>query len=438
MIHFWSKKVCIVLSIILMGFILHPIYTNSSHKATVEKTHGIVQSSLNDSDWEDIQVGAQLDTNHYVQTSTDSFCDIAVDKKNKFRLKESTKVKIEKLWDLDPAKNTGIVKIISINLMEGEISSKLDDLPDGTEYEVVSPISVAGAKGTGFSIRYHRRLRRTHCQVYDHAIVVKSVSNPKQITTVKQYQSIEVAPWDNAILYADGTGVISDHIFGKGYAQNQIKNQRSIVAIGETSDEAYQQLKTILLNIHVQTELTIGSFLLQNLEKADNFYNLIDSLPLQTRNGKFAIELSLDKIESNLNISLPQRAGNIRSISLGEYGKLFGAKARVTTKRAAQIDAYRKLAESIYGIVIDSQTTVQDFATQNDIVVTKVKGLVQGAQIISSTYFSDGSVMVRLKMNGNLIPEQLSSQVGPVFGSTYMSGPNLISFSSFEEFKKIL
>jgi len=437
MIKIWSKKVNIVLFFFSLGFIILPIYTSSNQKATVEKTYGTVQSSLNESDWKDILKGTQLDSNQFVQTSIDSFCDIAIDTKNKFRLKESTKIKIEKLWEPDPEKNNGIVKIISINLMEGEISSKLDDLPEGTQYEVVSPISVAGAKGTGFSIRYRRRTRTAHCHVYEHAVLVRSVSSPNQITTVNQFQSIEVAPWDDAILFAEGTGVISDKIFGKGYAQKQL-GKRSIIASGGTSEEAYTQLKSILLNIHVQSDLTIGSYLLQNLDKSESFYQLIDSLPLQTDGEKFTLELPLEKVESNLNITLPGRTNTIRVISLGEYGKLFGAKARVTTKRAAQIDAYRKLAESIYGIVIDSQTTVRDYATSDDIVVTKVEGLVKGAQIVSTIYFSDGSVMVQLKMNGNLVPKQLSSQLGPVFGSTYMSGPSLISFSSFEEFKKIL
>ncbi|MEZ0372757.1 MAG: VWA domain-containing protein [Candidatus Sericytochromatia bacterium] len=55
---------------------------------------------------------------------------------------------------------------------------------------------------------------------------------------------------------------------------------------------------------------------------------------------------------------------------------------RLMAQRAATLDAYRQLTECVYGVQIDSETTVRDFVTQNDEVRAKTTGLLRGARVV--------------------------------------------------------
>jgi hypothetical protein len=117
-----------------------------------------------------------------------------------------------------------------------------------------------------------------------------------------------------------------------------------------------------------------------------------------------------------------------------EYGKKFGALARVTTKRAAVTDCYRKLAEKIYGVVIDSSTTVENFAVKDDTIRTTVQGIVRGARETSSQYFSDGSVRVTMETAGARVKEDLTPLAGNIFGSDCIPGAEILTPADFDEF----
>jgi len=71
-----------------------------------------------------------------------------------------------------------------------------------------------------------------------------------------------------------------------------------------------------------------------------------------------------------------------------------GSEAKLMAVRAAEMDARRLLVEKVYGVRIDAQTTVKDFAVQNDQVRAKVDTFMAGAQISEPTYMDDGSVQV--------------------------------------------
>jgi len=71
-----------------------------------------------------------------------------------------------------------------------------------------------------------------------------------------------------------------------------------------------------------------------------------------------------------------------------------GTEAKLMAERAATVDALRNLAEKVYGVYIDSQTTVRDFVTQNDVIRAEVQTYMQGADVIDTRVKADGSVEV--------------------------------------------
>ena len=75
------------------------------------------------------------------------------------------------------------------------------------------------------------------------------------------------------------------------------------------------------------------------------------------------------------------------------------AQARLMTERAAKADALRNLLETVKGVRVDSETTVENFTAKSDRVLTRVSGIVVGARVVNTRYLSDGGVEVTVEVN---------------------------------------
>ncbi len=83
-----------------------------------------------------------------------------------------------------------------------------------------------------------------------------------------------------------------------------------------------------------------------------------------------------------------------------------GPGARIKALRAAEMDARRNLVEQLYGVQIDSTTTVRDFVLENDEVNADVTAFMSGARRVGEPqYNEDGSVEVTVEIElDGLIP----------------------------------
>lgn len=68
-------------------------------------------------------------------------------------------------------------------------------------------------------------------------------------------------------------------------------------------------------------------------------------------------------------------------------------RGKLMARRAAIVDAQRNLLESIKGISVDSETTMENYIVTSDLVRTKINGVVTGARVISEE-FKDGTYHV--------------------------------------------
>ena len=75
------------------------------------------------------------------------------------------------------------------------------------------------------------------------------------------------------------------------------------------------------------------------------------------------------------------------------------AQARLMAERAAKADALRNLLETVKGVRVDSETTVESYTTKSDRVMTRVSGIVIGARGVDTRYLSDGGVEVTVAVN---------------------------------------
>ena len=82
---------------------------------------------------------------------------------------------------------------------------------------------------------------------------------------------------------------------------------------------------------------------------------------------------------------------------------------KIMAKRAAELDAYRRLAQRLMDIRIDSKTTVRDACLENDEIVASLSQLVKGAEPTSIRYLDDGSCEVELRVTKRDIVRAVSN-----------------------------
>lgn len=93
--------------------------------------------------------------------------------------------------------------------------------------------------------------------------------------------------------------------------------------------------------------------------------------------------------------------GVIEAIGIGVPSSMAKspAQARLMARRAAIVYAQRNLLETVGGVKVTAETTVQNLETTSDIVKTQLTGIVKGAKIIDEQQMSDGSYQVTLQIN---------------------------------------
>jgi len=81
------------------------------------------------------------------------------------------------------------------------------------------------------------------------------------------------------------------------------------------------------------------------------------------------------------------------------------AHQRLMAIRAAKLDAYRALAEQVYGQQLDATTTVADMMVQNDTFRAKVEGVVYGAVLVSIAPAADDTYEATLSLDKAVVQD---------------------------------
>ncbi len=96
-------------------------------------------------------------------------------------------------------------------------------------------------------------------------------------------------------------------------------------------------------------------------------------------------------------------AGAILAQAAGARGdalaEKYAAQNKLLAMRAARVDAMRKLAERINGLVISSETSVKDFVAESDVIQSSMMGWLRGMREVGKpTYTPDGICEVTLEV----------------------------------------
>lgn len=88
----------------------------------------------------------------------------------------------------------------------------------------------------------------------------------------------------------------------------------------------------------------------------------------------------------------PRERVKITGIGYGAestFSAYTSGQRRLMAIRASKLDAYRALAEQLYGIKIDSNTAISTLTAKNDSFRARVNAVVRGARVVSVTPMAD-------------------------------------------------
>lgn len=119
--------------------------------------------------------------------------------------------------------------------------------------------------------------------------------------------------------------------------------------------------------------------------------------PLPCAGVALAAETQLERAESEIDWTRGENSA-IYAIGVGRPPADIQAGGIALARRAAIVDAQRRLVEIIKGVQIDADTLMQDLIIQSDTVKTRVSAAITGAQIVDEGTNADGSYYVRMRV----------------------------------------
>ncbi|ODC02557.1 hypothetical protein BFW38_02350 [Terasakiispira papahanaumokuakeensis] len=78
--------------------------------------------------------------------------------------------------------------------------------------------------------------------------------------------------------------------------------------------------------------------------------------------------------------------------------RLNSSQRKLMAMRASKLDAYRALAERVYGIRVEGSSTVESLAARDDDLHAYVDSIVRGAKVISTYALEDGAYETTLEL----------------------------------------
>jgi len=409
--------------------------------------------------WGATALGEMYTSGSELKTGRRSYIEVEFDDSNGFRIKGDTQVRVEKIFEAAEDESGKVIRLVELQVIDGEVNARLTRIPDDARVDVTCPTAVAGATGTGFTFAFDRAAARAIVKVAEHRVLVQARDRTDKSVTVNALEQVEVQSWKDGKITATGRGVLSEKVLGhefvEGFRQQADEAKVSARATAAAPDDldgvearraeseaaalnaARTALTAIVMQLAVSESITVGDLLARDTPAAARVYEIINAAePIGTEFASdnsctVVIEASLAAIGQALGRDLTATIASVREIPKEDYVRIFGADALTTTKRAAEVDAKRRLAGKLNGSIIARGRTLHDESLRNGRVRTTVLGVVEGAIIEQEQYFSDGSVALLMSCRLTKIVENFPELVG----DTFLSSPEPVVFTDFEDYR---
>ena len=429
----------------------------SKQAATVTAARGECFSGLELAALKPAAVGSGVMAGTWLKTGKKSFMEVLFIDSNAFRLKSQTEARLESLGGLSKTGNK-VVRLVRLDLISGETGVKLSKLPPNYMVQVSTPAAVAGASGTGFSVAFDKIKSSSVVKVFENAVEVVSRDMKGKQVQVQPMQQVEAFPWSEGWIKGTGHGVLSERILGYEFIEQHRYEPEEIkiiatgsAGIGEdtavdrektayeaATADARSSMAAIIIPMHINDHSAIADLLRDNTELTKKVYQIIAESKVtgqKISNGTAEVTVQIDLTALSKAVAKDMTAvlATVEEISKKEYRRKFGNKAYLTTKRAAEADGHRRLAEKLYGSVIDASTSMRDLGAKDKQVAITIKGVVQGARIAAARYFADGSIALDLAAPAAGIRQQL----GPEVGQNFLSSAQPVLVTDFAQYQAL-
>lgn len=107
------------------------------------------------------------------------------------------------------------------------------------------------------------------------------------------------------------------------------------------------------------------------------------------------------------------------------------AQNKLLAKRAAEADAYRKLAETVNGLQLTSDTYVKDFVTESDTIHTEIDTFIRGIRLGKPKWDSDLTCTVEAEVTVAKVIEELKSVHKRAYKGNHVKGEDFDQITKY-------
>ena len=112
----------------------------------------------------------------------------------------------------------------------------------------------------------------------------------------------------------------------------------------------------------------------------------------------------------------------------GNFDGYSTGQRRLMAMRASKLDAYRALAEQVYGVRIKGNTTVGALVAQNDGYRVYVDAYLRGARVVSVTPMAEGNYETEVEIE---MPADFSQRVATTAAKSSEGAARSMAYNSF-------
>lgn len=105
------------------------------------------------------------------------------------------------------------------------------------------------------------------------------------------------------------------------------------------------------------------------------------------------------KIGDKASINWTTKVITVKGYGIGPIKIKELGRRKLMAQRAAEMDAYRKMLETVKGVRVTSYIDVGEMMRKSPTVETKTEGMVKGMRLVKVTYSNDGSCSVTMEVN---------------------------------------
>ena len=190
----------------------------------------------------------------------------------------------------------------------------------------------------------------------------------KSVPSAKRLQYLRAAE-------LDATRILAERILGIA-----LEGNTTVKDLAAADDTVKGSLAVTLKGVKTVGKPTYHDDGRVEVIRAVKTRTLVESLvtKLGSKSSKVVQETITAEIDALGNAAIPGSDGH----------------ARVMAKRAGELDVYRRLSERVAGVQITSDSTMKDFAVQNDEIKAAFSNCIKSAEITGISYLEDNSAEV--------------------------------------------